>query len=72
MGQRRDDFAWILELVRAKTRPPTRRRPGWEGYGSVDQILERRAQRNRMRRAVIQILMQVVILVVLILIITLL
>lgn len=56
--RQRDDFAWIVDLVSSRRRAPARSRPGREGYENVEQILDRRAQAKRRRKAILQLLLQ--------------
>lgn len=47
MAKRRDDFAWIVELMKGTRRPQVRIDAVRQGYESVDQIFERRTRKKK-------------------------
>lgn len=65
MATKRDDFAWLLELVRGAPRAPQGRDQHAEGYETPEQIYERRTRRQKRYRTLIAYLLQIALMVIL-------
>lgn len=65
MANKRDDFGWLLELMRGASRAPPGREHGGEGYETPEQIYERRSRRQKRYRTIIVYLLQIALLVIL-------
>lgn len=58
MTRKRDDFAWVVDLIEGRRREPRADRLGRGAFENVDQILERRAEKKRRMKAMVQLLLQ--------------
>lgn len=59
MAGKRDDFAWILELVHAARRGSPRGPQRGASYETVEQLYERRVNRRRKWRSIIILILQI-------------
>ena len=58
---KRDDFAWMLELMRRGSLGPAKGRAGGQGYETAEQIYERRMKRRNRLKTIIALLLQLAI-----------
>ena len=59
MNNKRDDFAWILELRHQNRAGSSRQHPRGQSYETVEQIFERRTKRRNRWKAIIILLLEV-------------
>ncbi|MDG6964898.1 MAG: hypothetical protein JRN27_06795 [Nitrososphaerota archaeon] len=64
MAEKRDDFAWIFDLL-GKREGRAAPRSG-EGYETVDQIFERRTRQKRTWKAVARLIIQLLPLIIMV------
>lgn len=60
MTEKRDDFAWLLEVLRGRRENPHRQRGGRQEYETVDQIFERRTARKRTWKTILLFLIEII------------
>lgn len=59
MAGKRDDFAWILELLHETRRGSPRRSQRGAGYETVEELFERRTNRRKKWKSIIVLLLQI-------------
>ena len=58
---KRDDFAWMLELLRRNRLGQTRGRAGGQSYETAEQIYERMMKRRNRLKTIIALILQLAI-----------
>lgn len=61
MGAKRDDFAWILDVLHEARRDSPGRAPRGAGYETPEQIYERRVTKRKKWRNILVLLLQIAI-----------